>query len=75
VGERNTYIDRLLFYQRLRSLIAIALKIGEFEAEYAGKMQLYPTTLGEQLKLLDENPSIGIIIYIRAKIKHIWNLP
>jgi len=43
-------------------LVAIELKIGEFEAEYAGKMQLYLTTLDEIVKLPEENPSIGIII-------------
>lgn len=42
--------------------MAIELKIGEFEAEYAGKMQLYLTTLDEQVKFPEENPSIGIII-------------
>lgn len=62
VGSRDLYIDLLLFHRRLRSLVAIELKIGEFEAEYAGKMQLYLTALDEQVKLSDENPSIGIII-------------
>lgn len=62
VGNKDLYIDLLLFHRRLRSLIAIELKIGEFEAEYAGKMQLYLTVLDEQIKLPDENPSIGIII-------------
>lgn len=62
VGSRDLYIDLLLFHRRLRSLIAIELKIGEFEAEYAGKMQLYLTALDEQVKLPDENASIGIII-------------
>lgn len=62
VGSKDIYIDLLLFHRRLRSLIAIELKIGEFEAEYAGKMQLYLTALDEQVKLPDENPSIGIII-------------
>ena len=62
VGSRDLYIDLLLFHRRLRSLVAIELKIGEFEAEYAGKMQLYLTVLDEQIKLPDENPSIGIII-------------
>ena len=62
VGSRDLYIDLLLFHRRLRSLVAIELKIGEFEAEYAGKMQLYLTALDEQIKLPDENPSIGIII-------------
>lgn len=62
VGKRDLYIDLLLFHRRLRSLVAIELKIGEFEAEYAGKMQLYLTALDEQIKLPDENASIGIII-------------
>lgn len=62
VGSRDLYIDLLLFHRRLRSLVAIELKIGEFEAEYAGKMQLYLAALDEQVKISDENPSIGIII-------------
>lgn len=62
VGNRDLYIDLLLFHRRLRSLIAVELKIGEFEAEYAGKMQLYLTALDEKVKLPEENSSIGIII-------------
>lgn len=62
VGNRDLYTDLLLFHRRLRSLVAIELKIGEFEAEYAGKMQLYLTALDEQIKLPGENPSIGITI-------------
>ena len=58
-GNRDLYIDLLLFHRRLRSLIAIELKIGEFEAEYAGKMQLYLTALDEQVKLPhDEKNSV-----------------
>ena len=77
-GNSDLYIDLLLFHRRLRSLIAIELKIGEFEAEYAGKMQLYLTALDEQVKLPDENPSIGIIIckskdktYVEYALKNI----
>lgn len=62
VGSRDLYIDMLLFHRKLRSLVAIELKIGEFEAEYAGKMQLHLIALDEQEKLPNENPSIGIII-------------
>ena len=77
-GKRNLYIDLLLFHRRMRILIAIELKIGEFEAEYARKMQLYLTALDEQVKLPDENPSIGIIIckskdktYVEYALKNI----
>ena len=77
-GNRDLYIDLVLFHRRLRSLIAIELKIGEFEAEYAGKMQLYLTALDEQVKLPTENSSIGIIIckskdktYVEYALKNI----
>jgi predicted nuclease of restriction endonuclease-like (RecB) superfamily len=56
------FIDLLLFHRRLKSLIAIELKIGEFLPEYAGKMQFYLNLLNDIVKLPDENPSIGIII-------------
>lgn len=41
--------------------------MGEFEAEYAGKMQLYLAELDEQVKLPDEDPSISIIICERKE--------
>ncbi|MEA3451704.1 MAG: PDDEXK nuclease domain-containing protein [Bacteroidota bacterium] len=56
------FIDLLLFHRRLKSLVAIELKIGEFIPEYAGKMQFYLSLLNDKVKLTDENPSIGIII-------------
>ena len=62
VTNDDYYIDLLLYHRRLRCLVAIELKIGEFKPEYAGKMQFYLTVLDETLKLPDENASIGIII-------------
>ena len=37
VGEREFFIDLLLYHRRLRALVALELKIGEFEPEYIGK--------------------------------------
>ena len=62
VADDDYYIGLLLYHRRLRCLIAIDLKIGEFKPEYAGKMQFYLTALDETMKLPEENPSIGIII-------------
>jgi predicted nuclease of restriction endonuclease-like (RecB) superfamily len=56
------FIDLLLFHRRLRSLVAIELKIGKFEPEFVGKMQFYLAALDEQVRQEDENPSIGIIL-------------
>ncbi len=62
VDGEDFYIDLLLFHRKLKSLVAIELKIGNFKPEYAGKMQFYLTALDETVKLPEENPSIGIII-------------
>jgi predicted nuclease of restriction endonuclease-like (RecB) superfamily len=56
------FIDMLLFHRRLKSIVAVELKIGEFIPEYAGKMQFYLNLINDTVKLPDENPSIGIII-------------
>jgi predicted nuclease of restriction endonuclease-like (RecB) superfamily len=62
IDDRDFYIDLLLFHRRLKCLVAVELKIGEFEPEYSGKMQFYLAALDETKKHPDENPSIGIII-------------
>lgn len=62
VDGEEFFIDLLLFHRRLKSLIAIELKIGAFKPEYAGKMNFYLSALNDKVRLDDENPSIGIII-------------
>jgi predicted nuclease of restriction endonuclease-like (RecB) superfamily len=67
VGSKEYFIDLLLYHRRLKSLVAIDLKIGEFEPEFVGKMQFYLTALDAQVREPGENPSIGIIL---CKEKH-----
>lgn len=62
IGHQEFFIDILLYHRRLKCLVAIELKIGEFKPEYAGKMQFYLTALDELVKMRGENPSIGIIL-------------
>ncbi|MCP1386264.1 PDDEXK nuclease domain-containing protein [Runella salmonicolor] len=62
VDDKEYRIDLLLFHRKLQSLIAIELKIGEFEPEYKGKMEFYLSVLNDTVKLPHENPAIGIII-------------
>ncbi len=62
VDNKEFKIDLLLFHRKLQSLIAIDLKIGEFEPEYKGKMEFYLSVLNDTVKLPHENPAIGIII-------------
>ena len=62
VSDKEYRIDLLLFHRKLQSLIAIDLKIGEFEPEHKGKMEFYLAVLNDTVKLPHENPAIGIII-------------
>ncbi len=62
LGEREFFIDLLFFNRKLRSLVAIDLKIGTFEPEYIGKMNFYLGLLDDTVKQKDENPSIGIVM-------------
>ena len=62
VGGKEFFIDLLLFHRRLRCLVVIELKVGEFQPEFIGKMQFYLTALDKQVRHEDENPSIGIIL-------------
>jgi len=55
-------IDLLLFHRGLQSLVAIDLKIGEFEPEHTGKMSFYLSLLDKRIRKQHENPCIGIII-------------
>lgn len=62
VEGEEFFIDLLLYHRRLRCLVAIDLKIGDFKPEYKGKMEFYLTALNAQIKLPDEQDAIGIII-------------
>ena len=56
------YVDMLFFHRDFKSLVAIELKIGEFQPEYIGKMNFYLTLLDKFERKPDENQPIGIIL-------------
>lgn len=62
LNQKEYFIDLLFYHRILKCLIAIELKVVEFEPEFAGKMNFYLELLDEQEKLPDDNPSIGIIL-------------
>ncbi|MEO6286174.1 MAG: PDDEXK nuclease domain-containing protein [Dyadobacter sp.] len=62
VNDRDYWVDLLLYHRKLQCLIAIDLKIGEFEPEHKGKLEFYLAVLNDKVKLPHENESIGIII-------------
>ena len=62
VDDKEYFIDLLLFHRRLKCLVAVELKVGEFEPEFVGKMQFYLAALDDRAREEGENPSIGIIL-------------
>jgi predicted nuclease of restriction endonuclease-like (RecB) superfamily len=62
LNDKDYKIDLLLFHRGLQSLVALDLKIGEFEPEHTGKMSFYLSLLDSRVKKQHENASIGIII-------------
>lgn len=62
IGGRENKIDLLFFHRELRCLVAVDLKIAEFEASYVGQMQKYLAALDEKVRLPSEKESIGLIL-------------
>jgi predicted nuclease of restriction endonuclease-like (RecB) superfamily len=62
IGNKERKIDLLFYHTKMHCYVLIDLKTGEFEPEYAGKMNYYLSAVDHQLKTEDDNPSIGIIL-------------
>ncbi len=60
----NTWyrIDLLFFHRRLRCLVIIDLKLGEFGHADAGQMHLYLNYAKEHWTVPGENPPVGLIL-------------
>ena len=62
IGNHDFFIDLLFYSRELSCLVAFELKLGEFKAEYLGKMNLYLEALDRDVKKSQENPSVGVIL-------------
>lgn len=62
IGDRWFKIDLLFFHRRLRCLVVIDLKLGEFEHADAGQMHLYLNYAKEHWTVPGENPPVGLIL-------------
>lgn len=62
VGNRDFALDLLFFHRELNCLVAIELKIGEFQPEHLGKLEFYLEALDRDLRKPHEAPSIGVLL-------------
>lgn len=65
------YIDLLFYNRKLRRLVAIELKLGDFRAEYKGQMELYLRWLAKYDQEPGDQPPLGIILCTGKKHEQI----
>lgn len=71
IDNRDYYIDLLFYHRRLKCLVVIDLKIGEFEAAHKGQMELYLRYLEKYEQIPDENLPIGLILCSGKNEEHV----
>lgn len=62
VGNKDYYIDLLFYHRKLKRLVLLELKLGEFLPEHKGQVELYLRYLEQNEKNEGEEPPIGIIL-------------
>ena len=62
IGDQWFRVDLLFFHRRLRCLVIIDLKLGEFTYADAGQMHMYLNYAREHWTYPGENPPVGLIL-------------
>ena len=50
IEQKSYFLDLLFYHTKLKCYIVIELKIGEFQPEYAGKLNFYVNAVNRTLK-------------------------
>ena len=62
IGDRHNYIDLLLFNIKYNCYVVVELKVTEFKAEYISQVQKYMNYIDKNVKEVNNNSTIGILI-------------
>ena len=62
IGNQYNYIDLLLYNIKYKCYVVVELKISELKKEHIGQIQIYMNYIDKNIKSIDENKTIGIII-------------
>lgn len=62
IGDRNHYIDLLLFNIKYNCYVVVELKVTMFKAEYISQVQKYMNYIDKNIKEVSNNNTIGILI-------------
>ncbi len=62
LDDRYNYIDLLLYNIKYKCYIVVELKVTELKKEHTGQIMTYMNYINENIKTIDENETVGIII-------------
>ena len=62
MGDRYNYIDLLLFNIEYNCYVVVELKVTELKKEHIGQIEFYMNYIDKNLKNINQNKTIGIII-------------
>ena len=62
IGDRYNYIDLLLFNYEFNCFVVVELKVTELRKEHIGQIEFYMNYIDKNLKSVNQNKTIGIII-------------
>ena len=62
IGDRYNYIDLLLFNYEFNCFVVVELKVTEIKKEHIGQIEFYMNYIDKNLKNINQNKTIGIII-------------
>jgi len=62
LGDKYNYIDLLLFNYEYNCFVVVELKITELKKEHIGQIQVYMNYIDDNLKKINQDKTIGIII-------------
>ena len=62
LDDRYNYIDLLLYNIKYKCYVVVELKITELKKEHAGQIMTYMNYIDKNIKTIEENDTVGIII-------------
>ena len=62
MGDRYNYIDLLLYNIKYKCYVVVELKVTELNSNHTGQIQKYMNYIDKNIKNIDDNKTIGIII-------------
>ena len=62
LGSKYNYIDLLLYNIKYKCYVVVELKVTELKKEHTGQIMTYMNYLDENIKTIEENDTVGIVI-------------